>query len=376
MKKLFYFAAAAVALAACAKNEVVPVNSGENQEITFNVAPKTKGHSEFGENLTFKSYAYYLPNGKTWAADKSSSELYINGAEISKVDGVWKNANTPYYWPKNGKLTFFAWTSLKETVGNPNPYTVSYVKAVTCSNTTGIKVENYEVDSEKNKNVDLLVAEIKADQKANTTTTEAGKYYNDGVPTLFRHKLSYVVFKVNTLKDYSKDGKLFTLNYIKFNKIEHKGTYKQLPTDPTDSEGWTIENSDKTVQTYIGTDKVFGYVDPESGIPALTTNDTQNYYLPQTFGTSEELEIKYTITTTTKTETGTTAETSDDVVIKKIVLNPASVGGVTPSPLFTKWEMGKKYTVTLTFSLDEILWDPAVENWDEVDIPTSGLTTI
>ena len=42
MKKLFYFAAAAVALAACAKNEVVPVNSGENQEITFNVAPKTK----------------------------------------------------------------------------------------------------------------------------------------------------------------------------------------------------------------------------------------------------------------------------------------------------------------------------------------------
>ena len=42
MKKLFYFAAAAVALAACAKNEVIPVNSGENQEITFNVAPKTK----------------------------------------------------------------------------------------------------------------------------------------------------------------------------------------------------------------------------------------------------------------------------------------------------------------------------------------------
>ena len=196
------------------------------------------------------------------------------------------------------------------------------------------------------------------------------------MPTLFRHKLSYVVFKVNTLKDYSKDGKKFTLNYIKFNKIEHKGTYKQLPTDPTDSEGWTIENSDKTVQTYIGTDKVFGYVDPESEIPALTTDATQNYYLPQTFGTSEELEIKYTITTTTKTETGTTAETSDDVVIKKIVLNPASVGGVTPSPLFTKWEMGKKYTVTLTFSLDEILWDPAVENWDEVDIPTSGLTTI
>ena len=372
MKKLFYFAAAAVALAACAKNEVIPVNSGENQEITFNVAPKTKGHSEFGENLTFKSYAYYLPGNDKWADKASFSELYINGVEISYKDGVWKNAKTPYYWPKNGSLTFFAWTSLKETVGDPNSYKVSYVDNVTCSNTTGIKVENYEVDSEKNKNVDLLVADIKADQEANTTTTGVtGKYYKDGVPTLFRHKLSYVVFKVNTLKDYSKDGKKFTLNYIKFNNIEHKGTYQQLPT-----EGWNSEPSEKTEQTYIGTDKVFSYVDPESEIPALTTDATQNYYLPQTFGTSEELEIKYTITTTTKTETGTTAETSDDVVIKKIVLNPASVGGVIPPSLFTKWERGKKYTVTLTFSLDEIFWDPAVENWEEVSAPTSGLTTI
>ena len=117
------------------------------------------------------------------------------------------------------------------------------------------------------------------------------------------------------------------------------------------------------MQTYIGTDKEFGYVDPASEIPALTTDETQNYYLPQTFGTSEELEIKYTITTTTTTGTGTAAQTSDDVVIKKIVLNPASVGGVTPSSLFTEWKMGKKYTVTLTFSLDEIFWDPAVEDW-------------
>lgn len=28
--------------------------------------------------------------------------------------------------------------------------------------------------------------------------------------------------------------------------------------------------------------------------------------------------------------------------------------------------MGKKYTIYLTFTLDEILWDPAVEDWDPV----------
>ncbi len=364
MKKLFYFAAAAVALAACAKNEVIPVNSGENQEITFNVAPKTKATTtnKFADNLKFKSYAYYLPGTETWDKHTTAPALYIDGAEISyqpkiagSTDKVWKAVDT-YYWPKNGSLTFFAWTSLKETnANNATPsYTTSYVTDVKCSVADGIKVTDYDVTTNKNKNVDFLVADIVKDQTSNS----AKKYWNDGVTTIFKHKLSYVIFKVNTLKDYSTDGKKFTLNYIKFNKIEHKGTYKQLPT-----EGWNIESSDKTVQTYIGTDKEFGYVDPASEIPALTTDETQNYYLPQTFGTSEELEIKYTITTTTTTGTGTAAQTSDDVVIKKIVLNPASVGGVTPSSLFTEWKMGKKYTVTLTFSLDEIFWDPAVEDW-------------
>ena len=374
MKKLFYFAAAAVALAACAKNEVIPVNSGENQEITFNVAPKTKAATKFADNLKFKSYAYYLPSGQIWDNHPTTAPVpYIVDEEIAYrrktadgTDMVWK-AEDSYYWPKNGSLTFFAWTSLNETnANNATPsYETNYVTGVECSVADGIKVTDYDVTT--NKNVDFLVADIVKDKTSNSDK----KYWNEGVTTIFKHKLSYVIFKVNTLKDYSTDGKKFTLNYIKFNKIEHKGTYKQLPTD---SEGWTIETSDKTEQTYIGTDKVFGYVDPESGIPALTTDATQNYYLPQTFGTSEELEIKYTITTTTKTGTGTTA--SDDVVIKKIVLNPASVDGVTPPSLFTKWERGKKYTVTLTFSLDEIFWDPAVENWEEVSAPTSGLTTI
>ena len=85
MKKLFYFAAAAVALAACAKNEVIPVNSGENQEITFNVAPKTKAdldeheHTEFGKDKVFASWAYYLPKGSTW--DANSGEKYVEPKE-------------------------------------------------------------------------------------------------------------------------------------------------------------------------------------------------------------------------------------------------------------------------------------------------------
>ena len=364
MKKLFYFAAAAVALAACAKNEVIPVNSGENQEITFNVAPKTKATiNKFANDLSFKSYAYYLPGEETWDNHTTDPALYINGAEIAntkpnETDGVWKakDENKTYYWPKNGSLTFFAWTSLKETVGDPNSYTVSYVDNVTCSNTTGIKVENYEVDSKNNKNVDLLVADFKADQKANTTTTGVtGKYYKDGVPTLFRHKLSYVVFNVVTDQDYSATKK-FELKSITFKEIGYKGTYQQISAA---SEGWDVANDKKDQTYYTAPEAATGTgttgVEITNDQKTLTSDATQNYFLPQEFSNTDKLVITYEVTTTEGTST------SVDHVEKEIVINPDD-----GSKMFESWLKGEKYTVTLTFKLDEILWDPAVEDWTTV----------
>ena len=35
-------------------------------------------------------------------------------------------------------------------------------------------------------------------------------------------------------------------------------------------------------------------------------------------------------------------------------------------------KINKKYTCTLTFSLDEITWDPAVQDWDPVT--ATGIT--
>ena len=54
-------------------------------------------------------------------------------------------------------------------------------------------------------------------------------------------------------------------------------------------------------------------------------------------------------------------------VTKQIFLNPEDGKG---TKMFDKWEMGKKYTINLTFTLDEILWDPAVQDWEGVNIGT------
>lgn len=116
MNKIIWISAAVLSVAACAKNEVVPVNSGDNQEIIFNVAPKTKadpdghGHTEFGKDNVFASWAYYLPTGTDWEHksdnpnDEKYPKEYISGAEIAyreKTEGsaekVWKAEKT-YYW--------------------------------------------------------------------------------------------------------------------------------------------------------------------------------------------------------------------------------------------------------------------------------------
>ena len=73
----------------------------------------------------------------------------------------------------------------------------------------------------------------------------------------------------------------------------------------------------------------------------------------------------YTIKTT-EPYPATTASTVTTETVKKYIKASEIYG--------ENWEINKKYTCTLKFSLNEILWDPAVENWDSVDAPTSGLT--
>lgn len=356
MKKVFLIAAAVVALAACSKNEVLP-SSSINNEISFNVAPRTKalaaGQIEFNTNLTFQTYAYYLPDGQTWASHTATPQTYIDNAKIEFVDPQWKNATHTYYWPKQGKLTFLSWTAVKEDWTRVDKLVVNYAPTdATCAHDSGLK---FSFDAVTDKNKDILVADIAADKNANESV-----YLAEGVPTLFKHQLSYVVFKVRTDKDYTTAGKKFELNSIKFGaSLSKAATYQQIATIGV-AAGWT--ETAKGEQVYYNggtTPAVINYVDLTAAgatVPALTSNDTQNLYLPQTFAADgNEVTIQYTITTTEG------ASTSTDVVTKTFSLNPS-----TGTSVFTKWEPGKRYTCTLTFSLDEITWDPAVQDWENV----------
>lgn len=337
MKKYFFILAAAAALAACAKNEVTPVLSNENTEIAYNVAPKTKAglgpnQENFATGNVFASWAFYLPKDKTWAADKATSQPYIVNSKISHQNNIWKDQSKSYYWPKDGgSLTFLAYSL------NRNNLTLAEGSEFTCGAATGVQGH---IDLKDNKNTDFLVADIAADKTANEN-----QYVFNGVPTLFKHKLSRVACTVKKAADYA--DKKFELKEINFLKVATYGTYAQLPTEKFTAG--TIQND----QVYTTAPAV-----PQEITTTATAVAAEDVviYMPQTFdpnATEEKtakIQVKYTVTTTVGT--GTVVEDC--------------VAEVPIKTYFTEWAMGKKYTFNITFALNEITWDPAVEKWEDI----------
>lgn len=341
MKKVFLIAAAVVALAACSKNEVLP-SSSINNEISFNVAPRTKAAPEaFDTRHVFASWAYYLPKGSTWDSPAAgvTPQEYIVNSKISyqTATNTWKCADKTYYWPKaeGSSLTFFAYSLNKRDLD------LVAGSGFGCDHTTGI---HGAIDLKANKNTDFMVAEIAKDKTANETA-----HSFNGVPTLFKHKLSKVACKVVKAADYQNVK--FELNKIEFLSVSYGATYGQLPT-----ENLVPSTVKDTPQVYTEATQAI------TSTPSPVATEDVVIYIPQKF-TDETSKIKVTYTITTTVE-GLTPGTTTDVVQTVEREYPIK-------DKFAEWEMGKKYIFNLTFSLDEILWAPAVEPW--VDAPAGDI---
>lgn len=353
MKKLIVLFSAVAALAACSKNEVVPAVSGENVEISYKVAPRTKADPQaFDTKNVFASWAYYLPSGK-WDENRTNAKIYIGkegeeGATISYGNNVWKDQDNSYYWPKEGNLTFFAYSlnskSLTNKFGNDTHFTC-------------LKHESQygifgSLNLDIHPNTDFLVADIASDKTANENV-----YDFNGVPTLFKHKLSRVKFAVKKKSDYP--GATITLNSITFKNLVNVMTYSQF---------WKDANND-IIQDYIATEgasrsnQEYTKTDFEVSSTAFVPvpNEVRYIYIPQDFKNVTDatkiatIEVKYTVTLkkgTSETDKGISETYTKTLNVKDI---------------FDSWEIGKRYTFNLIFSLDEIKWAPAVGDWEDVE---------
>lgn len=349
MKKLIVLFSAVAALAACSKNEVVPAVSGENVEISYKVAPRTKADPQaFDTKNVFASWAYYLPSGKSWSENWEEAKIFIgkeaeDGVTISYGNNAWKDQTTSHYWPKEGNLTFFAYSLNRNNLDLK--YDSGHTYPIVCHKSQNAYGINATIDLKDNKNLDLLVAEIATDKTQNENI-----YDLNGVPTLFKHKFSRIQFAVKKKEEYT--GATITLNSITFNNVAYTGHYSQFNKEDGDVEftqDYCKAGDIRTSLVYTTTD--FEVTSATKYAPVTETDETYYIYMPQDFKNVTEakniatIEVKYTVTLKGISETYTKTLNVKDI--------------------FDSWKIGKRYTFNLIFSLDEINWAPAVGDWED-----------
>ena len=350
MKKNIIIAiAACVALAACTKNELKPVEV--DQQITFQaVVNKASTKAMIDGNTydtgnTFGTVAYKVKD--------ATSELYIPVSEVKYTDGspAYWSTEAPYYWPKEkgSSLTFYSYS--------PFNYSEDGTKTaipVTAA-ATGLTFENYPVKD--HQQTDLMVADKKAGQTGNTATTNS---WAAGVPTVFHHMLAQIVaINFQTVEDasvtpgvvkdyangYSTTGayvagdKQFVVTGVYFEKFYEQGTLTAKA-----SQSWASTGDATSSYTWYSNETGAKFIDGK-----CTPINTYYLVLPQDFNDDNaKLHVKYEIHTYTSAGAHATEKMDVSVPLKK---------------LNAKWEMNKKYTYTLNIDLDRIYWDPKVTDW-------------
>lgn len=365
MKKYFILAAAAlVAMCACTKNEVnIP-----DEEISFevaNYASATKADPAVLEsNTDFAVYAYMHGLQVSWAlADFASYSVYMNNVTIKhQSDGKWA-ADSKYYWPKTGQLSFLG-------------YSPAAANGKVSSD--GIVFENFAIGitpggytnagwAKANNNYDLMWSNEDESKEKTVADATTNTYGHAGVPMLFHHALANLNFKagytemIGTTNGDPENAFIgVQINSLELVDVISKGTFKSDAT-----EQWTLSTTDKATPNF-GTMKI--EAGTASTVTAANYNAKAVEYLIIPQG-AKKLVVKYQfITSATKTVDGVTSNVLSDVVTFEQELKDV-YDTATPAQKIANWAVETKYTYTLTFCPvgdTPITFDPSVNNWTEV----------
>lgn len=335
----------------------VEQSESAQSQICYNVVQytQTKAAGEYPTTVPFVSSAFYLENGKTWAANRSEAKPYIENAIISFDGTNWRDKDHSYYWPRAGKLTFFS-------------YSPKAIQASTnIDRNSGITITDWDVDA--HKDVDIMIADVQTEQTAN----QPGGTYT-GVPTIFRHALSKISgFTFNLHKDYAHGHSsgsyangdvVFILKSIVIKNMPQKGTYSN--TMPSESNIGAWNKAADGIYSYTWYSNASGTTIPYStstplAIPANGLSPyTELYLLPQLYPSDggPSLEIKYTKRTYTGNNQYDYSEVTASVSFYDLF---ASTGH--------RLVINRNLTLNIVFNIDSnlITWAPDQQNWDGSD---------
>lgn len=329
-------------------------------QISYNVVQytQTKTAGLYPTTVPFVSSAFYLENGKTWAANRSDAKPYIENAIISYDASrtSWHDADHSYYWPRAGKLTFFS-------------YSPQAIKGSTkIDRNSGITITNWDVNS--HQDVDIMIADVQTDQTANQNV---GTY--TVVPTIFRHALSKISgFTFNLHKDYANGHSsgsynngdvVFILKSIVIRNMPQKGTYSNTMPSESNIGAWTkaadgvhdyytwYSNDSGTTIPYSESNSV---AIPGSGLSPYS----ELYLLPQHYPEDGGPSLEITYTKRTYSGPDSYLETPITASVSFYDLF-ASTGN--------RLVINRNLTFNIVFNIDSnlITWAPDQQDWDGSD---------
>lgn len=343
MKKLFFIAAiAGAALVSCTKNELAP-SVTEQEEISFAapvVGAQTKVNGAIGATYhTDESFDVWCVYNTTNGISEWGGTPYFNDIKAIYDSSLGGWALSPkYYWPATGYLSFVA---MSPSIGNATSYDQAKGFQIT---------EAWSQGATQDAIIDLMYSEPTFNcQKSSyddygdgkDDDNDSGNFKYNGVDLTFKHALSYITFQIKTAADYSTTTK-FRLNTITLSGAYTTGTFNQKVTDP-----WT-EKTDGATGTYIAYTNASGLDFNNTAVAAPSETGKETILLPQTLVAGQQ---KITLNYQISTDNGTTWIDQ----VQEADLKNATV---------EEWEMGKKYTYTISISMTEIILDPAVAAWD------------
>lgn len=363
MKKIALLAAMSFAvLAACTKNEPAPSVS-EQQEITFaspvvGVSTKVPTYGllsgDYPTTQTFNVWAWYSEkdtydgDGVKYMTDVTVAYDSKNFNDAETENGAW--APTPtYYWPKNGKLTFDAYS----------PTELKTLATVECDASKGLTIGNYTVPTTLEQQIDVLYSDRAADKVSTSFAT--GTTY-EGVDIVFNHALAAVAFTIKQSEAYPEGTikvKDIVINALSNGNFAHNITYYPARTA---APAWSDQ---KTAADY----KALACADYANSLQPVNAEGAAGatvLVLPQDF--SDENDVTITVNYYIKNQNEAELLQKAEFHLKDTANQSGKYQADQSSVTVDKWEMGKKYTYNLTIGLDDIFFAPTITEWVGVNV--------
>lgn len=352
MKKFYIIAAAALALAACTKNEVIapeatPINFAPNALLTKAlILPDSDSPEQlaFPTTETFNVWGFAALDGSTY----NYTTPLMDDVNISNQGGDWKATTGTYLWPATGKVDFYAYY--------PGSLNASFVSD---SEPKGINLTGVSLGTAIGSQIDPLVAAVLAQNSASKPT----------VQLVFKHITSQIaVMAMDATTTESLKNKI-SIEKVVFKNLKTSGDYTKSTT--IGKGAWSNINTKADFVSFEGSEVLATTESFLSGSTFVSSIDNSAAFvvIPENVvtGTAEDqvVEVSYSIAAYTINGFDYPATPTQTVTIPLY-------GRVSSN----KFQNGKRYVFHIGISLDgannEIMFSPLVEGWENEDI--AGIT--